>query len=320
MSGEVSFSALQPDLPFGSRVHGITREMLADEKVRARIWREFEDRGVLVFEDIEQSSAMQLALSTVFGPLKDHPVAEVARAEEGLAEGIIDLHSGPDFDLTILEIDGRERHAWLPWHFDHAYNNELNRAGVLRPVVIAPEDGMTCFADGIALFNSLPERLRNEAGRLNVLYSLHTLVVNMKYGRPRGFVELHTSDAEKAMIAQQPRWKRSIHPAVWTRPTGEKVLHVSLLHADGIEGREDSAGDALLEEICQAINANAQAYSHQWREGTMLVWDNWRVLHAVTGTDPKYPRRLFRTTIQGDYGLGRFEGEAKQAAFAGTQG
>jgi len=112
------------------------------------------------------------------------------------------------------------------------------------------------------------------------------------------------------MIAQQPRWQRSIHPAVWTRPSGEKVLHVSLLHTDGLEGREDAQGDALLEEICQAINASAQAYRHQWQPGTMLVWDNWRVLHSVTGTDPKYPRRLFRTTIQGDYGLGRFEEDA----------
>jgi len=318
MAAHVSFSELQPGLSFGSKVHGVTRENLADEEIRARIRREFEERGMLVFEGIEQSSDMQLALSTAFGPLKDHPVAEVARADEDLAKGIIDLHSGPDFDLTILEIDGKRRHSWLPWHFDHAYNNELNRAGVLRPVVIAPEDGMTGFADGIALYNSLPEDLREKAEHLNVLYCLHTLVKNMKFGRPASFVEIRTSVAEEEMIAQQPRWRRSVHPAVWTRPTGEKVLHVSLLHADGVEGREDAEGDALLEDICQAINANAEAYYHKWRPGTMLVWDNWRVLHCVTGTDPKYPRRLFRTTIQGDYGLGYFEGEARQAEAAET--
>jgi taurine dioxygenase len=316
MPGQISFAELQPGLPFGSKVHGVTRETLADEAVRARIWREFEDRGVLVFQDIEQSSEMQLALSTVFGPLKDHPVAEVARADEDLAEGIIDLHSGPDFDLTILKIDGKTRHSWLPWHFDHAYNNELNRAGVLRPVVIAPEDGMTGFADGIALYNSLPEVLRERAEELRVVYCLHTLVKNMKFGRPASFVEIRTSVAEEEMINQQPRWQRSVHPAVWTRSTGEKVLHVSLLHSDGIATREDAEGNEFLEEICQAINANAAAYFHKWEPGTMLAWDNWRVLHCVTGTDPQYPRRLFRTTIQGDYGLGYFEGETKQGGAA----
>lgn len=94
------------------------------------------------------------------------------------------------------------------------------------------------------------------------------------------------------------------------------MLHVSLLHSDGIETREDAEGNELLEEICQAINANAAAYFHKWEPGTMLVGGNWRVLHCVTGTDPQYPRRLFRTTIQGDYGLGYFEGEAKQGTAA----
>ena len=106
MSEAISFSPLQPDLPFGSLVRGVTLENVADEANRARIWREFEERGLLVFEGIEVTSAMQLALSSVFGPLKDHPVAEVARAEEDLAAGIIDLHSGPDHDPTIIELDG----------------------------------------------------------------------------------------------------------------------------------------------------------------------------------------------------------------------
>jgi taurine dioxygenase len=30
-------------------------------------------------------------------------------------------------------------------------------------------------------------------------------------------------------------------------------------------------------------------------------------LHAVEGCDPKYERRMQRTTIKGDYGLGHFE-------------
>jgi taurine dioxygenase len=41
----------------------------------------------------------------------------------------------------------------------------------------------------------------------------------------------------------------------------------------------------------------------------MVLWDNWRLLHAVSGHPPQYRRRLQRTTIQGDYGLGYFEGE-----------
>jgi taurine dioxygenase len=42
----------------------------------------------------------------------------------------------------------------------------------------------------------------------------------------------------------------------------------------------------------------------------MVTWDNWRILHCVSGCDPTVPRRMHRTTIKGDYGLGRFESAA----------
>jgi taurine dioxygenase len=173
---------------------------------------------------------------------------------------------------------------------------------------------MTGFADGIALYNALSPELRAQVEGQHVLYSLQYLIGNMRFGKPSGLVETRTADAAEKVIEAGKKWPRSVHPAVWTRPQGEKVLHVSLLHTAGIEGREDAAGDALLEELCIAINANSAAYFHQWKSGQMLVWDNWRVLHCVTGTDPRYPRRLFRTTISGDYGLGYFEGKRAEAS------
>ena len=39
----------------------------------------------------------------------------------------------------------------------------------------------------------------------------------------------------------------------------------------------------------------------------MVIWDNWRCLHAVSGMSPEHTRCMHRTTIEGDYGLGRFE-------------
>jgi taurine dioxygenase len=39
----------------------------------------------------------------------------------------------------------------------------------------------------------------------------------------------------------------------------------------------------------------------------MVIWDNWRVLHSVSGSAPEHGRCMHRTTIAGDYGLGRFE-------------
>ena len=100
-----------------------------------------------------------------------------------------------------------------------------------------------------------------------------------------------------------------MHPAVWTRKTGEKVLHIGPWMAVGIEHHEDAEGDALFERGLPGDQrqAKANAYWHDWKPTDMVIWDNWRMLHAVEGCDPKYERQMQRTTIKGDYGLGYFE-------------
>jgi taurine dioxygenase len=106
---------------------------------------------------------------------------------------------------------------------------------------------------------------------------------------------------------------RAIHPAVWRRKSGEHVLHVSPWMSEGIEGLETPEGEELLEAVCQEIALKAQPYFHKWQHSQMLIWDNWRMLHSVSGHNPAEPRRMQRTTIKGDYGLGYFEGNAEGA-------
>src|SRR5262249_45289384 len=148
----------------------------------------------------------------------------------------------------------------------------------------------------------------------NIVYKFDILYATMRFGRLPGFVEITSKPKAQAIMQSAKHTPRAIHPAVWTRKSGEKVLHGSPWMAQGIEGRENPEGDALLEAVCQEINAKAQAYYHQWSFTDMLIWDNWRMLHSVTGMDPSYSRRMQRTTIKGDYGLGYFENSAQGAA------
>jgi len=312
MPAQIEIVELEAGLSFGARVLGATRENLKDEATRAAVRNAFAEKGLLVFDGVEESPLMQLAISDVLGPLKDHPVAAVQRADTGLAPGIIDINSNLA-DQVIIEIEGQRLSNWLPWHFDHAYNNELNRAGVLRPIVIAPEGGLTGFADGIELYRTLPAELRDRIEGLEIVYHLGTMVLNMRFGRPATLQPIRNSQEGVNVEAEATKVPRSIHPAVWTRDTGEKVLHVSLLHTVGIKGHEDPEGEALLEEVCRHINANPSSYFHRWQLNQMVTWDNWRILHCVSGCDPTIARRMHRTTIRGDYGLGRFEAEPSGA-------
>jgi taurine dioxygenase len=79
--------------------------------------------------------------------------------------------------------------------------------------------------------------------------------------------------------------------------------------SEGIEGFEEGESDKLLAEIANTVNrlSDEGAYVHQWKPTDMIIWDNWRMLHRVIGCTPPQRRVMQRTTIKGDYGLGRFE-------------
>lgn len=304
---------LAEDLPFGARISGITLERLQDENVRSEIRAVFEDRGVIIFEDVEQSNEMQLALSNIFGPLQDHAYRGIPKVDKDAMPGVIDLN----YKGNLFEVDGKQLYGYVPWHFDACYTAKLNRGGVLRGVDLPPEGGLTGFADGVQLYRAISPELRERFESLQILYHPKLMFMNQCFGLPKKYRVLSLPESAVTMMELAEDAPRSIHPAVWTRKSGEKVLHVSPWQAAGIHGHEDEAGDALLEALCQEMYAKMAPYWHTWKPTDMVTWDNWRFLHAVSGNDPRYSRRMHRTTIEGDYGLGRFEDETKTEQLVG---
>lgn len=292
---------------FGARVRGLTLETVAEPEVRDLLNDAFEAYGLLVFEDVEPSSAMQVAISTVFGPLKDHPSKATTRAGDDLL-GVIEMRHEPN-EGGMVRLGDRQLSQWLPWHFDHCYNDQLNRAGVLRAVEVPADGGMTGFVDGIALYDAVDPEVRDRIEGEMVVYAMDVILANLVYGRPDDFEEVEASPGAIDVMEEYAARPRAIHPAVWVRDSGEKVLHVSPWMAKGIEGRDAEEADALLHEVCDEIVRAAEglSYFHRWSPSDMVIWDNWRVLHSVSGTDPANGRCMHRTTIAGDYGLGRFE-------------
>ena len=301
---------LQPGLPFGIRIGGLTFEQANDAATSQELVALFDQHGMIVFEDVEPSDRMQLALSTAIGPLKEHPVKSLSRVDQDTMPGVIKIAVTPEHG-GIVEIGGKVVSHWLPWHFDHCYNNELNRAGVLRAIDIVEDGGITGFADGIALYKAFPKDLLERIEGRDILYTLSTQYSQLKFGKPADMKIVRPKPMNEEFNKQAAAMPRAIHPAVWTRASGEKVLHVSAYMSQGIAGREDPEGDAMLEEVAQTINRLAAqcSYHHRWKSTEMIIWDNWRMLHTVSGNNPDESRTMHRTTIKGDYGLGRFEND-----------
>jgi taurine dioxygenase len=308
----IQVKPLQDDLPYGARVAGVTRETLKDPAVRQQLNDVFEDRGMIVFENVESSGEMQVLISEVFGPLKDHPVKSVERVDQEKMPGVITIRTGPD--AGVVEIEGKPLMTWQPWHFDHSYNNELNRAGVLRAETIATDGGLTAFADGIQIYNAMDPKIRAKIEGKELRYCLDLRYTKQRFGLPATFKELRGKGEELAKYAATLPF--SVHPAIWTRATGEKVLHMSPYGWRGVLGLEQDEADALVKEVWAEVERVLKPYYHQWKPTDMLIWDNWRTLHMACGCDPSQDRVMHRTTIKGDYGLGRWETEPKAVAEA----
>lgn len=299
---EIDIRNLSGEHSFGARIRGVTQSNVTDEAVRQELRDVFEDRGMIVFEDIEQSEDMQFALSDAFGPPQVYAIKNLS-VEPGKREGVINIGAEAGAG-TIEEVDGERRAGHVSWHFDACYAPKLNRAGVLRVVTSPPEGGMTGFADGVQMYRALSPEWQAKAEGLSVIYYQYNMYQNQRFGKPEGWRLIQLQDKAKMLFEASKDIPRSVHPAVWQRKTGEKVLHVSPWQADGIAGREDAEGDAALEGLIQQMFAVMKPYWHDWMPGDMLIWDNWRFLHSAGGYDPQYARDVRRTTIQGDYGLG----------------
>jgi taurine dioxygenase len=184
----LNVTPLQTDLPFGVRMSGVTRQTLESEAARQQIRDVFEDRGVIVFEGVEPTAEMQVLISEAIGPLKDHPVNTVRRYDRENMPGVITIATDPkNPKTTIVEIDGKPLMLWQPWHFDHTYNNELNRGGVLRADKTPPEGGATAFTDGIDIYKRMAPDLREKAESLGIIYTLDLYYERQKWGLPTNF-------------------------------------------------------------------------------------------------------------------------------------
>jgi taurine dioxygenase len=108
-----------------------------------------------------------------------------------------------------------------------------------------------------------------------------------------------------------PDFADSIYPAVVTHPiSGRKVLEIVEQFLDRViepekAGLSNEESDALLQSLVEHTRKPEFHYFHKWRQGDMVLWDNWRAMHCTKGTRPGVKRLINRTTIEGDTTLGR---------------
>jgi taurine dioxygenase len=177
-------------------------------------------------------------------------------------------------------------------------------------VVVAAADGMTGFGDLAKAYDALDAPTQALIEKLEVTYVFSVQRRHMRFVDNQGY-EPGPYSPKKPSDMQFPNFAEVAYPAAVTHPvTGRKVLEITeqmlervvAPHRAGLSN--DEAVELLRRLVAHTRNPEFH-YFHRWRDGDMVLWDNWRAMHCATGTPPGVTRVIHRTTIAGDRALGR---------------
>ena len=93
---------------------------------------------------------------------------------------------------------------------------------------------------------------------------------------------------------------QAAHPVVRTHEeTKRKALYVNRLMSVRIEGMPEAESNELLNFLFDHSEKPEFVYTHVWRKGDLIVWDNRCSSHARTDFPADQRRLLLRTTVKG---------------------
>jgi len=272
----------------GARVTGIDLACPLEDDARQGLLRALGQYGVLCFPDQDLDAPAVSAFGSRFGQLEVN-VANMFHAP-GHPEVMI-LSNERDAAGKPLGLSD----AGQGWHTDMSYSHDIALANVLHAKRVPHRGGRalgaTQFRNQHAAYETLPEEVRE---RLEGRYAVHDFEKFWEVMRARpGSIRKPLTEAQKATKPPvcQPIFRD--HPI-----TGRRVLYCNPGYATRIDGLEPAESDALLGFLFRHQSEARFLYSHEWREGDVLMWDNIGTTHnAVADYTPEEPRFILRVQV-----------------------
>ena len=282
----------------GAEVRGVDLSKPIPDAIAQALRAAWSKYLVLLFRDQEMTSAQYLHAASMFGK----PQVGAARAYFEKSGKIDTLHTLPEQEITILsnlgpdgtpvkENDGLGS-LEVVWHSDNSYIEQPPAGSTLYAREI-PDDGTgkTSFNNQYLAYEELPEALssaiegkcskqdasRNSAG-----------VLRPGVNKPEG-----PEDVPGPM-----------HPLVRVHPaTGRKALYLGrrrIWPSQFIEGVSSQQSEALLDQLWAHATQEKYAWTHVWRVGDMLVWDNRSAMHYREPVNSVQRRVMWRSQFEGE--------------------
>jgi taurine dioxygenase len=284
---------------------------------RAAIFDAWVRYGVLLFRGVG-STEEHLALSRALGELEMHPLEQM-RAEESPYFMKVGTEVSPPYMYDETEI----KIGTIPWHRDTAYTPSIAKGAMLRIVETPSTGGETFFCDTANAYDDLPQDRKDRLQGLTYRATLrHSPVEQTKPGAIWTSVRpLTVQERQEWGLAGDDRRDRRapslpsvVHPAVLVHPeSGRPCLFLSPKEFDYFLGLGRAESDALFSELVAHVLQDRYVYRHRWQVDDAVAWDNRRFMHAAAGSPIGDRRRGLRTTLAGDWVVGRLYEEGVDA-------
>ncbi len=264
----------------GCEVTGIDLRQPVTPQAASAIYRAWLDHAVLVFRDQDLAQEDLVRVTGIFGEF-----APLGRPAHTLPKGFTRIL--PNIMLISNIRENGETIGALPdgemmFHHDTIHRADPHKATLLYSVEISTYGGDTLFASGTAAYDALdPATKQKLEGLKAVNYYVYNSVKR---------------DDKQAVDASS----QAVHPVVRTHEdTNRKALYVNRLMSVRIEGMAEAESDALLDGLFDHSEKPEFVYTHVWRKGDLIVWDNRCSSHARTDFPADQRRLLLRTTVKG---------------------
>jgi alpha-ketoglutarate-dependent taurine dioxygenase len=256
----------------GSRVLNTKAELLSG-KFADEIRAVLQERGVLVFPQVNFSDEEQIAFTKTLGTFQPE--------REG----------GDVFKVTL---DNKENplgaeylKGSLYWHLDGTMNPVPILASLLSSKKLASWGGNTGFCNTYAAYEQLSDAQKAELDRLKVMHSVWSTVF---------YYEPEPSLAK--LKGMQALGEREL-PLVWKHRSGRKSLILGCT-AQRVVDVTPAKSAELLVGLREWATSEQFSYSHEWKVGDLVMWDNTGTMHRAEQYDLQSGRMLHRTKLQGE--------------------
>ncbi len=267
----------------GAEVTGIDLTQPIDAATRQELHKAAVDNIALVVRDQTFTPEQFLAAGRLFGePMdRDHLTYSIP--------GVPFVH---EVSSRHRSKDGSIKKVGPRWHSDHTNKEYPPKFTCLYAVELPAKGGGTSIANMRAGYASLPAALKQ---RIDGRKTANVIVSSV--------VEYHNNDRLETQREKNP--EPIFQPLVRTNPdTGGKAIYFHPTKTEFITGMEPVESQALIEELLSYALQPKFIYSHEWRLGDLLLWDNRSALHKANYDydpgDVSQHRLLYRMLIRGE--------------------